>query len=66
VEVGFSVAKKNVGVYSVYLNGLKGSFTVISKPIVEPTKATEPEPDLNRDRQRYYSTSTNPDPDPGS
>jgi hypothetical protein len=45
VDVSFSVIKENVGVYSVYLNGLKGSFTVKSKPIIEPTKTTEPKPE---------------------
>jgi hypothetical protein len=45
VDVSFSVGRGNVGVYSVYLNGLKGSFTVKSKPVIEPTKTTESEPE---------------------
>jgi len=45
VDVSFSVAKENVGVYSVYLNGLKGSSSEKSKQIIEPTKTTELEPE---------------------
>jgi hypothetical protein len=52
VDVSFSVVKENVGVYSVYLNGLKGSFTVKSRPIIEPTKTIEPEPELIKERDQ--------------